>query len=499
MSFHISASEPNTFVGLCYHDVRDKVHEHYDPDMMAISTDHLISHFSWLKSHNYHPVSIDDLLNARKGIKPLPENAVLITFDDGLKSIYTKVFPLLKLFNYPAVVALVGKWEKGGKEMKVKYPPWTLTEDSFLTEAQIRELDRSGLVEFASHSYNMHRGVLGNPQGNMQPAPSARTYYPGTNTYESDDAYKKRIRADLEKSVRRMKKVLGKGPRVMVWPYGKYNRTTVEIAASLGMVVTLTLETKRNTVANLAAVGRNLIMRNPNTDDLIFTLRYPFEDTDPVRIVQVDMDYLYDDNKKVLLKNFDTLISRIYRLNIRVVFLQAFADPDGDGTADALYFPNRHLPMRADLFNRVAWQLKGRSGVKVFAWLPVTAFDIPEKPGKKPLHYVMEAGKNGVKPSAYKRLSVFDPEARAVISGIYEDLARHADYDGIHYHDDAFLTDYEDAGPLASAFYQKEWGLPPDIHRIRENPEFFKKWSAKKAQFLVDFTRQLTRSTARYC
>ena len=45
-----------------------------------------------------------------------------------------------------------------------------------------------------------------------------------------------------------------------------------------------------------------------------------------------------------------------------------------DGVAEALYFPKRHLPMRADLFNRVAWQLMARAGVKVFAWMPVLAF-----------------------------------------------------------------------------------------------------------------------------
>ena len=77
----------DTFQVLCYHDVRDDVRddvrEHYDPDSAAVSTSRLISHFAWLKSHGYHIVSIDDLLNAGKGIKELPEKAVLLTFDDG--------------------------------------------------------------------------------------------------------------------------------------------------------------------------------------------------------------------------------------------------------------------------------------------------------------------------------------------------------------------------------------------------------------------------------
>ena len=51
--------------------------------------------------------------------------------------------------------------------------------------------------------------------------------------------------------------------------------------------------------------------------------------------------------------NLDTLLDRIKALQISHVFLQAFADTDADGAAEALYFPSRHLPMRDDLFNRV--------------------------------------------------------------------------------------------------------------------------------------------------
>ena len=58
------------------------------------------------------------------------------------------------------------------------------------------------------------------------------------------------------------------------------------------------------------------------------------------------------------------------------VYLQAYADPDGYGVVE-VYFPNRYLPVRADLFSRVAWQLSTRVGVKVFASMPVMAFKLP--------------------------------------------------------------------------------------------------------------------------
>jgi biofilm PGA synthesis lipoprotein PgaB len=98
------AAEPE-FQVISYHDVRDDVVADYDPDEYAVSTRNLITQFTWLREHGFQPVSVDDILAAYDGGAPLPENAILLTFDDGLESFYTKVYPLLKLFRYPAVVA----------------------------------------------------------------------------------------------------------------------------------------------------------------------------------------------------------------------------------------------------------------------------------------------------------------------------------------------------------------------------------------------------------
>jgi len=479
-----------TFQVLCYHDVRDDVLDNYDPDSGAVSTTRLISHFAWLKDHGYHVVSIDDLINAGSGQKALPEKAVLITFDDGLKSIYTRVYPLLKVFNYPVVVGLVGAWLEGDDNLLVKYGPRDLRKKDFLTWEQIKELNQSGLVEFASHSYNLHVGVLANPQGNMQPAPSARIYDPGSRTYEDDNAYKKRITADLRQNIELIKKHLGQEPRVMVWPYGKYNRTSAEIATSLGMTINLTLEPKINRIDQLGLVGRHLISHNPHLDDFIWLLRHPFVDTDPFRMVQVDLDYLYDKNPKQQARNLDVLLERIKQMRIGVVFLQAFADEDGDGAASALYFPNRHLPVKADLFNRTAWQLKTRSEVKVYAWMPVMAFKMPAGKTLTPV--------SGDKNNPYHRLSAFDPQVKRTILEIYEDLGKHADFDGILFHDDAILSDFEDASPQALTYYRDHWGLPANIKKIHSQPEMLHRWTKLKTSYLIDFTHQLKHRLEKY-
>ena len=49
------------FQVIAYHDVRDYVREQVDHDQYAISTRHLIDHFTWLRNNGFTPVSVDDL------------------------------------------------------------------------------------------------------------------------------------------------------------------------------------------------------------------------------------------------------------------------------------------------------------------------------------------------------------------------------------------------------------------------------------------------------
>ena len=110
------ADEPS-FRVIAYHDVRDDVVGDYDPDQYAVSTSNLITQFTWLREQGFQPISVDDIIAAENGGTPLPERAVLLTFDDGLQSFYTKVYPLLKLFRpitpsflVPALVPLYVAW-----------------------------------------------------------------------------------------------------------------------------------------------------------------------------------------------------------------------------------------------------------------------------------------------------------------------------------------------------------------------------------------------------
>src|ERR1051325_4302601 len=81
-----------SLLALCYHNVED-----HSPDQtfVGVSSGNLVQHLSWLQVNGYRFVSLDDILAARSGGRALPDKAVLLTFDDGFASFYTRAFPVL--------------------------------------------------------------------------------------------------------------------------------------------------------------------------------------------------------------------------------------------------------------------------------------------------------------------------------------------------------------------------------------------------------------------
>lgn len=484
----------NTFIALSYHDCQDLDSQSF---IDTISSDQIEKQFQWLRENGYHPVSIEDLLAAQKGVKPLPEKAILLTFDDGYESFYRVVYPLLKTYQFPAVLAIVGSWIETKSDQKVLYGNKKVSREKFLTWKEIKEISDSGLVEIASHSYDQHHGILANPQNNEQPAFTTRQYFKDKNHYETRSEYELRVDHDLQKNSALLENKLGKRPRVMVWPYGRYNSEAIHLAKKNGMPLTITLDERVNQVDDLSQIGRYYYVRERNLDDFVADLR-DLENPKPpiVRSIRIDMDALYDPDPIQCEKNLSQLIERIFKYKVNAVFLQGFADLDAKGFARELYFPNRHLPMKSDLMNRVAWQLFTRGGVSVYAWLPITAFDLKEdKLLVKRLDPL--TGKVEKDPDQYERASVFSEDAKQKIREIYEDLAIYVPLSGIAFHDDGVLSDFEDASAAGIEAQQKA-GFPASIVEIHQDSELLQRWTRWKSKALIDFSLELIEIVKKY-
>lgn len=440
----LEASKPwpkNQFLVLAYHDVEDDA---ADQRYLSVRTSALNEQISWLLHNGYHAISVQDILDAHDGKKTLPPKAVLLSFDDGYSSFYTRVWPLLQAWNVPALWAPVGSWVDTPANQKVNFGGLMTPRDRFATWDMVSELSQSPLIEIGSHTWASHYGIPANPQGSREPAIANRFYDKATGRYENDQQFNQRIGDDVRKVTEKITQVTGKAPRAWVWPYGAASGTSLAIARQQGYQLAFTLEDGLGNVQDLGNIPRLLIAGNPSLKAFASTVSQ-VQEHDPVRVMHVDLDYVYDPDPAQQTQNINRLIQRVYDMKISHVFLQAFADPQGDGRITALYFPNRRLPVRADLFNFVAWQLQTRAGVKVFAWMPVLSFDLdPSLPRVQ--RRDRQTGQLREATEPYIRLSPWDPQVRQQVTDIYEDLARYASFNGILFHDDAALTDVDDAG-----------------------------------------------------
>ena len=506
------------FMVLAYHDVRDDVVAGRDDDPYAVSTERLVAWFDWMEANGWQPVSLDRIAEARSGGEPLPDNAVLLTFDDGLASFYTHVFPLLEAYDYPALFALTTGWlETVWEGAEVSYVPEDFGEpgtetvtaagtvayddrlfgaEDFVTRDQIREMHASGLVEYASHSHDMHHGILANPQGNLQPAAITRRFDAESGEYEDTAAFRERVREDLERSRAEIESFTGEAPRAIVWPFGAHTREVDVIAAEAGMPWSFSLGDTALNTPEAEFISRALIVDDPPPIAIAAQARaadeQPVNQPAPQRAVHVDLDYVYDPDPEQTNANLGMLLDRIKAMQVRTVYLQAFADPDGDGNAAELYFPNRHLPMRADLFNRVAWQLRTRAGVEVYAWMPMLAFDLPDEEKRRALSVTRSVPDGEPVPAErdYRRLSPFHPESERIVGEIYADLGRAASgIAGLLIHDDPYLAADEDRTACRGL---ARWpGTEHSIGDCELSPE-------RKTEALIDFGEAVTQRLEHY-
>lgn len=143
----------------------------------------------WIVDHGYRFVSPSFLASG----EPLPEKAVMLTFDDGYADNYEIAYPILKEFGAPAVIALITKRIVDAKP-------------GFLTWDMCREMLDSGLVEIGSHGHDVHA---------LQNQGVAR------NEGESQADYEARVFPDIQTSIDLIQQELGVTPIFFAYPYGR--------------------------------------------------------------------------------------------------------------------------------------------------------------------------------------------------------------------------------------------------------------------------------------
>lgn len=175
-------------------------------------------------NHNYRVMPLSTLLVDIKEGKPIPQNTVAVTFDDGYRSNYLLAYPILLKYRIPATVFIIVKYIDNG----------TIGGYPALKWSDLKTMASSGLVDVESHTYDLHRELPSGREGKMEPAVMVRIV--NHNVIETSKQHDLRIEADLLKSRQIIAKKVGTRSDILCWPFGFYDNHDVFLANKAGFV-----------------------------------------------------------------------------------------------------------------------------------------------------------------------------------------------------------------------------------------------------------------------
>lgn len=190
---------------LCYHRFGAKVN-----DSMTIKTSVFAEQLAWLKSNDYKVISLENAIKYLKGeIKTIPDRSVVITVDDGHRSVYSDMAPLVKKYAIPVTLFI--------------YPSAISNASYAMTWKQLRELEATTFFRVESHTY----------------------WHPNFKREKkklSSEKYKKFVGLQLAGAKRKLEDKMGHEVKYLAWPFGIYDKELEEQATQAGYVAALTIE-----------------------------------------------------------------------------------------------------------------------------------------------------------------------------------------------------------------------------------------------------------------
>ena len=331
---------------LVYHDIVRAP----GADEYAITEQGFREQMAYLKRAGYRPLSLREVADIAAGRSRLPDKPVMLTFDDGLQSFRRTALPVLEEYGYPAVLSVVTGW-LDGENIPASYA------GRLMDWEDVRAVSRLPHVEILSHTHNLHHGVPANPQGNEAPASITRRYDPATDRYESEAAFRTRIRADLTRSAQRLRAETGRAPPGVSWPYGFHDRLLGEEADRLGMRWQLVLDETPARTERFPWINRALL-RSVKTlaafeDALHFTRARR-----PLRFIEIELDEMAGRVPAEQEQWLSALLTRLQLLRVNAVVVNPFTRAGRQA-----FFRNESMPMRAEVLHRVLHQIRARAGV----------------------------------------------------------------------------------------------------------------------------------------
>jgi peptidoglycan/xylan/chitin deacetylase (PgdA/CDA1 family) len=209
-------------------------------DAMTITTDTFVAQVAYLNSHGYNIVPLRKVVEFAAGRDSLPRNAVAITIDDGHRTVFTELKPIIDRYRIPVTLFI--------------YPSAISNASYAMTWEQLGILKNTGLFDIESHTY-------WHPNFNFERKRLTPTEF---------DEF---ARSQFTKSRFAIEKHLGVRPDLLAWPFGIYSEDLIRIARDCGYVAGFTIERRPVTRGeNIMALPRYLLtaaMKGPEFEAVL--------------------------------------------------------------------------------------------------------------------------------------------------------------------------------------------------------------------------------------
>jgi peptidoglycan/xylan/chitin deacetylase (PgdA/CDA1 family) len=172
---------------------------------LSVTPADFAAQIDWLVNNGYHAVFPSELYAALTQGAPLPTKPIVLTFDDGYRDFYDQAWPVLKQAGMKSSSAVITAYADKGDRGDQMYMAWW----------QIRELDKSGMVEFASHT-QFH--------GNLAAMTAAQRW------------------TELTQSKATIEQQLGHPCLAIVYPSGQFNGAVVADSQRAGYQIAFTTQ-----------------------------------------------------------------------------------------------------------------------------------------------------------------------------------------------------------------------------------------------------------------
>lgn len=207
---------------LMYHHVHDT-----DESSSTVSSDLFKQQLAYLKSRDFHFITLGQFKQFLQGA-PIPDNAALVTFDDGYKSFYDNAYPILKELDIPAVNFIV----TGDLEDPLASSIPSLSRD------EVKEMVayRPGMFDIQCHSDNLHYKI-------GKDAALTGTIADKSGIQESPDQYKQRILNDSKACAKKLDELYGRTHAAdsYAYPFGIYTPSSQDLVRQAGFGVGFTI------------------------------------------------------------------------------------------------------------------------------------------------------------------------------------------------------------------------------------------------------------------